>query len=54
MEPQSALQYFWDSIALKLSAEQLDEFLPLFEQAKRIEQNRLWEAWQSGVSNGLS
>jgi hypothetical protein len=24
------------------------------QQAKRMERDRLWEAWQSGVSNGLS
>lgn len=31
---QSSVQQFWDKIALNLSVEQINEFLPLLEQAK--------------------
>jgi hypothetical protein len=34
---QTAVQDFWDKIALKLSYEQIDEFVPLFYQAKEME-----------------
>ena len=37
---QTAVQEFWDKIALKLSVEQLDEFRPLFEQAKEKEKEQ--------------
>jgi hypothetical protein len=38
---QMAVQKFWDKISLKLSAEQVYEFLPLFEQAKQMEHENL-------------
>ena len=34
---QSSVQQFWDKIALKLSVDQITEFLPLLEQAKEME-----------------
>lgn len=38
---QTALQSFWDKIALKLSVEQINEFLPDFEHAKEMEKQQL-------------
>lgn len=37
---QTALQEFWGKISLKLSFEQIDEFVPLFYQAKEIEKEQ--------------
>jgi hypothetical protein len=37
---QTALQEFWGKISLKLSFEQIDEFVPLFYQAKEMEKER--------------
>jgi hypothetical protein len=34
---QTAVQEFWGKISLKLSFEQIDEFVPLFYQAKEME-----------------
>jgi hypothetical protein len=45
---QSSVQQFWDKITLKLSAEQVDEFLPLFEEVKTMykeEQEQLSAGW---------
>ena len=44
----SSIQQFWDKIALNLSVEQINEFLPLFEQAKathKEEQEQLSAGW---------
>jgi hypothetical protein len=38
---QTALQEFWDKISLKLSFEQIDEFVPLFYQAKEMEKEQI-------------
>ncbi len=32
----TAVEWFWNKISLKLSVEQINEFLPEFEQAKEI------------------
>ncbi len=37
---QTAVKEFWDKIALKLSVEQVAEFMPLLEQAKEMEQSQ--------------
>ena len=34
------MQEFWDKIALKLSVEQVAEFMPLLEQAKEMERSQ--------------
>jgi hypothetical protein len=41
---QTAVEWFWDKIALKLSVEQINEFLPEFENAKAIEEQQIKEA----------
>ena len=45
---QTALQEFWDKISLKLSFEQIDEFVPLFYQAKEMEKEQITKAWKAG------
>ena len=40
MVKQTAVQSFWDKIALKLSVEQVNEFLPEFENAKEMEREQ--------------
>jgi hypothetical protein len=42
---QTALQEFWDKISLKLSFEQIDEFVPLFYQAKEMEKEQHENTW---------
>jgi len=37
MKQQTALQSFWDKIALHLSVTQINEFLPEFEKAISME-----------------
>jgi len=39
-EQQTVLQGFWDKIALKLSVEQINEFIPLLNQAKVVDWNQ--------------
>ena len=38
---QSSIQKFWDKIALKLSVDQINEFLPLVEQAKEKHEHEM-------------
>ena len=38
---KTAVQDFWDNISLKLSFEQIDEFVPLFYQAKEMEKEQM-------------
>ncbi len=45
---QTALQEFWDKISLKLSFEQIDEFVPLFYQAKEMEKEQIEDAYFIG------
>ena len=45
---QSSIQQFWDKIALKLSVEQINEFLPLFEQAKAMHEVEIRMAFYDG------
>jgi len=41
---KTAVEQFWDKIALKLSVEQVLEFMPLLEQAKEIEKEQIVNA----------
>jgi hypothetical protein len=50
---QTAVQEFWDKIALKLSVEQLNEVLPLLEQAKEMEKEQIKGAWNHGFDWGM-
>ena len=42
---QTAVQSFWDKISLKLSVEQVNEFLPEFENAKEVEKEQILTTW---------
>jgi len=44
MKQQTAVECFWNKIALKLSVEQVNEFLPEFEQAKEMEKEKIIDA----------
>ena len=48
---QTAVQMFWDKIALKLSFEQLNEFVSEFKKAKQIEKEQIMIAFHSGDYN---
>ena len=37
---QTAIQKFWDKIALKLSVEQVEEFIPLLKESKEMEKDQ--------------
>ena len=41
---------FWDKIALKLTIDQLNEFMPLLEQAKAMHKNEIIESWHNGYN----
>jgi hypothetical protein len=47
---QTAVQGFWDKIALKLSFEQLKEFIPEFNKAKEMEKEQIKIAHLNGQS----
>jgi hypothetical protein len=51
---RTGLQSFWDKISLKLSVEQVNEFLPEFEQAKEIEKQQIIDAITIGFHEGSS
>ena len=44
----TSIQSFWNKIALKLSVDQINDFLPLFEQAKEIHKGEIINAWNNG------
>jgi len=50
---QTAVQEFWDKIALKLSVEQAVEFLPLFIESREIEKERIETAYNKGTVHGI-
>ena len=50
---QTAVQEFWDKIALKLSVEQAVEFLPLFRESREIEKERIETAYNKGTVHGI-
>ncbi len=52
MKKQTAVQSFWNKIALKLSFEQLKEFIPEFNKAKEIEKQQIQDAYWEGIFNG--
>jgi hypothetical protein len=37
---QTAIQKFWDKIALKLSVEQVEEFIPLLKESKKMDKEQ--------------
>jgi len=45
---QTAIQSFWDKIALQLSIAQINEFLPEFEKAKEMHKEQIENAWDRG------
>jgi hypothetical protein len=48
MKKQTAVQSFWDNIALKLSFEQLNEFILEFNKAKEMEKKQIKDAYNYG------
>ncbi len=48
MAQQTALQSFWDKIALKLSVEQVNEFLPELQKALEMEKEQNMKAYKNG------
>ncbi len=46
---QTAVECFWNKIALKLSVEQLNEFLPEFQNAKEMGKDQIINANRDGV-----
>jgi hypothetical protein len=44
----TAVQSFWNKIALNLSVEQINDFLPEFQQAKQMEKEQIKESWIEG------
>jgi hypothetical protein len=50
---QTAVQEFWDKIGLKLSVEQVVEFLPLFRESKEMEKERIETAYNKGTVHGI-
>jgi hypothetical protein len=53
MKKQTAVQSFWNKIALKLSFEQLNEFIPEFNQAKEMEKEQIQDAFDIGFCEGF-
>jgi hypothetical protein len=51
MKNQTAVDFFWNKIALKLSVEQIVEFLFVFEKAKEIEKEQIIDARVSGFAS---
>lgn len=51
---QTAVQKFWDKIALKLSFEQLNEFVSEFKKAKEMEKDQILDAYDRGEANEYS
>ena len=49
---QSSIQQFWDKIALKLTIDQLNEFMPLFEQNKEMHREEITQTFENGYSSG--
>lgn len=45
---QTAVQSFWDKIALKLSIEQVNEFLPELQKALEMEKEQNMKAYKNG------
>ena len=50
---QSSVQQFWDKIALKLTIDQLNEFMPLFDQAKAMHNEERFQDFKEGFQAAL-
>ena len=50
---QTAVDFFWNKIALKLSVEQIVEFLVVFEQAKQMEKEQMIEFTDKVLDNTI-
>lgn len=48
-EQPTAVQSFWNKIALQLSVEQINKFLPEFEQAKAMEKEQMETSFIEGA-----
>jgi len=48
---KSAVDFFWDKIASKLSFEQVNEFLPIFEKANKMFGHQIKDAFVGGLIN---
>jgi len=44
MAQQTAVEIFWNKIALQLSVEQINKFIPEFQQAKAMEKEQIINA----------
>jgi len=51
---QTAIQKFWDKIALKLSVEQVEEFIPLLKESKEMEMEKIGLAYHEGLIDGMN
>jgi hypothetical protein len=49
MTQQTAVKSFWNKIALKLSVEQINEFLPEFQEANEMFQEQIMKAYDDGA-----
>lgn len=45
---QTAVESFWSKIALRLSVEQVNEFLPEFQKALEMEKEQNMKAYKNG------
>ena len=45
---QTAVESFWSKIALRLSVEQVSEFLPEFQKALEMEKEQNMKAYKNG------
>lgn len=50
---KTAMQEFWNKIALKLSVEQVNEFLPEFDKALEKEKNQIMNDYKEGFNQGI-
>jgi hypothetical protein len=50
----TAVEHFWNKVVFKLSLEQANDFLPLFEQAKEIEKQQIIDAYTDGRLSVIS
>ena len=48
----TAVEHFWNKVLFKLSLEQANDFLPLFEQAKEMEKQQIIDAYKDGRFSG--
>ncbi len=55
MAQQTAVEWFWSKIALRLSIEQVNEFLPELQKALEMEKEQIRNAiiWGTDIEAGL-